>query len=52
MADMYNDSKHTAIGLTSDLSALEGESEKPVYLKYYIIIHSHVHEFQFIYNII
>ena len=28
IADMYNDSKHTATVLISDLAALEGESEK------------------------
>ena len=28
MADMYNHSKHTATVLTSDLAALEGESEE------------------------
>ena len=28
IADIYNDSKHTATGLTSDLAALEGESEE------------------------
>ena len=28
IADMYNDSKHTATGLTSDLAALEGENEE------------------------